>query len=236
MAASASEINIIGTFEWKNSREEAAILREIEEGKSIATVWNPSTDDFDLVARHGKNGTTIRINSLLQLLGVIIQTGSISRINVFTHASRAFVAFQGYLVRGDVLMDTKTAMSLDNLDTLNSPEGFFLIRGGKKQKFFLQDVRKRFTTNAVIVLYACHSGVDLDFLNTIQDTFQVTVIGFKRDIAYKVNVVGGRKHSVEIGYDLTQTKTNFHDLNLNDPEHVNRVSRKAPQPVPKSKP
>ncbi len=239
MTARASEINVHGTFEWKDLRVEAEILREIEAGKSLVSVWSPSTDDFEKVALRGKTGTTIRISSWFQLLGVIIQTGSISRLNVFTHGKRAFVGFQGDLVRGDVLMDPKTAMTVDNLQELHSLDHLD-VKGKKNQRFrpdeLLKEVHKRFEADAKIILYACDSGADLELLNTVRDTFQVTVIGFKLPIAYKVNVVGGRKHSVEIGYTFTQTKTDFHDLDLNDPEHVIRVPRKVPQPIPKPKP
>src|SRR6185436_9726860 len=144
-------------------------------------------------------GTVALAPTFGNLLGAILSeaNGSISRINVFTHANAGMIAFGGHIekktvTRADVLMninpagDNLTALDTTSMTNLNQPGTTFTVAKpiNKQTSFTVADVRKKFATDAVLVLYACHSGQSATFLKSVAVFFQVKVIGFSKEIGY----------------------------------------------------
>ncbi|MET0156242.1 MAG: hypothetical protein ABW189_09115 [Rickettsiales bacterium] len=184
------ELNVAGEFEWDPSITDAEEIAELTAGR-----WSPSTQDFVAVP----GGTVAIAPTLGHLLGAILQEadGSVSRINLFTHANKGMVAFGGHIEqraigRADVFLNTNgpndslTAMDKTGMQALNAPGVFFTAPKAIKGKtdFTVADVQKKFAEGAVFVLYACHSGQDAAFMKEIAKFFNIKVIGFKPEIGY----------------------------------------------------
>jgi hypothetical protein len=217
------EITVAATFDnpWSPS-----LTNEIAAMKG--GTWEPSTDDFTAVA-----GSAAVVDSYLGVLGAILVDGgkerakkTISRLNIFTHANSNLIALKGTVTPGTlsttVSLEVASAFSTATLASISSPGAFFTVPSTNKalaaKKFTLDDVRERFTgTSALMVLYACHSGVDGSFIQTMADTFQVTVRGFKDVIGYcpkfDENVPSiDRKHVTVGRNNCGNAVTDFHKL------------------------
>ncbi|MBI3861592.1 MAG: hypothetical protein HY290_06825 [Planctomycetia bacterium] len=198
-APTTKELNIAGEFPWDPAITDAEEIAEFTAGR-----WSPSTDDFTTVP----GGTVAVAPSFGNLLGAILQEadGSISRVNLFTHANKSMVSFHGHIEKksigsADVFLDVNspgdnmTAMDTTSMTNLNQPGVTFTapkaIKG--KKNFTVADVTKKFAADAVFVLYACHSGQDAAFLKSIAQFFQVKVIGFKPVVAYFPPAQSGSK-------------------------------------------
>jgi hypothetical protein len=181
------EINLVGQFEWSNPDvTEDELLAELAAGR-----WSPGTADFSAVP----GGTTSVTPTFGNMLGAIWTQApeSISRLNLFTHANKDLIGFGGHiekrsLVRADVFINTNgpsdnlTAMDPTSMANLNAPGVTFLSPTGKT--ITVEDVRKRFAKDAMIVLYACHSGQLAPFLKSVATFFGVKVIGFTPQIGF----------------------------------------------------
>jgi hypothetical protein len=223
--ASTKEINVIGTFDnpFATPADEVAAMK--------ADRWSPSSDDFSAVA-----GGARKISSYSQLLSVILvdgdhetKDGSISRINIFTHANSDLLAFSGTIsssgLSAQVSLGVNSALSVDTLNNLSQSGVTFTIAAKSKKiaskSFSLDDVRRRFAKDAVIVIYACHSAMDGKFVQQIADTFLVKVRGFTDVIGYyptyddQPKAVVKSRRSVGIGYNSKVKESDFHALDSN---------------------
>src|SRR5207249_589325 len=92
--------------------------------------------------------------------------------------------------------------------------------------FTMDNVRTRFTKDAIIVIYACHGAVDAKFVQRIADTFQVKVRAFKDVIGYfpsydeadpaaKRGAKVTDRNRVGVGYDSKVKVKDFHKLDSN---------------------
>ena len=183
------ELNLVGDFRWSPSLTDDELLAELAGNR-----WSPATDDFGAVS----GGTFSVTPTFGHMLGAIaIQPeGSISRINLFTHANKDLIGFGGEIkkmtvTRADVMINTNgpgdslTAMDPTSMTNLNQPGVFFEIGSGASRKqVTVEDIRRRFAKDAQIVLYACHSGQLSSFIKTVAKFFNVKVVGFKVDIGY----------------------------------------------------
>jgi hypothetical protein len=234
------EISVVATFPkpFKSVAEEVKAMKDDR--------WEPSTEDFSAVA--GQQSVTV--DNYLQLLAVALvdgnretTAGSIGRINIFTHSNSDLIAMRGTISVGGltttVSLEVPTAISDDTLDALNQPGATFSISHKSKsissKKYTLDDVRKRFAANAVIVLYSCRAGVSKVFLQRIADTFQVKVRGFDDVIGYFPTFVESPKPAVTnrrrvgIGHNSKVIESDFHKLD----SHAKAVER-SPQAPQKS--
>jgi hypothetical protein len=212
------EITLVGTFKnpFPKLADEVAAMK--------ARRWEPTTDDFAAVA-----GKSYTVNSYLQILGTIlvdgdkeVPDGSISRINLFTHANSDLIALQGTVsplsVGSDVRLGVPTALSVDTLDKINQEGVTFTVASNKlgKKPFTMDDVRRKFGKDAVIVIYACHSGLDGAFIQYLANTFEVRVKGFSSVIgyfpAYSENPVKVDRKKIGLGFEGGEVLTDFHDL------------------------
>jgi hypothetical protein len=227
------EINVVASFSspFKTTAEEVTAMKENR--------WEPSTQDFRAVA-----GDAVTVDNYLQLLAVALvdgdsetANGSIGRINIFTHANSDLIAMKGTIRAGgmttNVSLDVASAISEDTLDALNQPGVPFNVQARSKKisskQFTLGDVRKRFAPNAMIVIYACHTGVQGTFLQRIADTFQVRVRGFDDVIGYFPNFeepdrVTNRRRT-GVGHNSQTVGTDFHDLDKSS-KVVEKIPRK----------
>ena len=129
----------------------------------------------------------------------------------------------------DVTLNVPNAISEDTLDQLNSGITFKVVSNDKKlasKEFVMDDVRKRFTRDAVIVIYACHGAVDTAFVQRIADTFQVKVRAFREVIGYFPSYEEGdpaaklagkvtNRRKVGVGYNSKIKVDEFHQLDAN---------------------
>ena len=186
-----TELNVAGDFAWSNPTiTEAEEVQELQAGR-----WMPQTNDFVAIA----GGTVPVTPTFGNFLGAILQRpdGGISRVNLFSHSNKSMVAFGGHIEkrsvgRADVFLDTNgpndnmTAMDPTSMANLNQPGVPFQaptpIRG--KKDFTVDDIRKKFAADAVIVLYLCHSAQDAAFLKQVATFFGVKVIGFNDVVGY----------------------------------------------------
>jgi hypothetical protein len=182
-----SELNVVGQFEWVPAVSDADLIVELAGGR-----WSPGTDDFAAVP----GGTVTVAPTFGHLLGLIFKqtSGSISRVNLFTHANKDLIGFGGHIekrtvTRADVFLNTNgqddnlTAMDPTSMTNLNQPGVFFTSPDGK-QRIEVADIRKRFAADGMIVLYACHSGQQQSFIKSIATFFNVKVFGFTVEIGY----------------------------------------------------
>jgi hypothetical protein len=238
----ARELSVYGKFDnpWKRVDDEVTAMAKDR--------WSPTSDDFAAVA--GKS--SVQVGSWKNLLGAILThgdgesaPGSISRINIFTHANSDLIALSGNVRQGsaaaDVTLNVPDAISEETLDQLNSGVTFNVVSKDKKlasRKFVLDDVRKRFTNDAVMVLYACHGAVDTAFVQRIADTFQVKVRAFREVIGYFPSYEDGdpaakkaakvtNRRKVGVGYNSKATVDDFHQLDSNATDRSPRLPSEA---------
>jgi hypothetical protein len=71
--------------------------------------------------------------------------------------------------------------------------------------FTLDDVRKKFASDATIWLYLCHGAADPRLFQQVANTFQVTAKGFSNELVYCApsNFPTSRRHKVAV---VTTTK------------------------------
>lgn len=237
----AREISVVGSFDnpWKKEAEEVDAMSHDR--------WEPTSDDFRAVA--GKSA--VELDSWKGLMQVILTNGdaesaagSISRVNIFTHANSNLIALAGHVRPGNaaasVTLAVDSAISEGTLDQLDSGITINVVSKNKKlasKKFVMDDVRKRFTKDAVIVIYACHGAVDTDFVQRIADTFQVKVlkdvIGYypsfdDADPAAKRPGRVTNRRKVGVGYNSKVKVDDFHQL---DSDAVDRPPRALSQPA-----
>ncbi|GMX60091.1 hypothetical protein Elgi_75110 [Paenibacillus elgii] len=178
------ELNIAGEFKWVPSITDADEITQLK-----ADRWSPGTNDFIAVA----GGEVITAPTFTKMLGAIVSEadGSISRINLFTHGNWDSIALGGYIQKrssgheADVQLNMKGAIDTITLGELSQPGKYFdLPKGKKKIRFHIDDVRKKFTEDAIIVLYSCYSGQSHELRKAIAQFFQIKVIGFRGKIMY----------------------------------------------------
>lgn len=181
-----AELNLAGQFDWDPAMSDDDLLTELAGGR-----WMPGTDDFAAVP----GGTVLITPTFGNMLGAIFQkgVGSISRVNLFTHANKDLIGFGGTMSRNslapaDVMMNTNgtgdnlTAMDPVSMAALNQPGVFFTMP--KIPRISVPDIQKRFASDGMIVLYACHSGQIPSFIKSIATFFNTKVIGFSDLIGY----------------------------------------------------
>jgi hypothetical protein len=239
----AREISVIGAFDnpWSKEADEVDAMAHDR--------WEPTSDDFGAVA----GNSAVKVSSWKGLMQVILTkgdaesaAGSISRINIFTHANSNLIALAGQVRPGNtaasVTLKVDSAISEETLDQLDSGITMNVVSKNAKlasKKFVMDDVRKRFTKDAVIVIYACHGAVDVGFVQHIANTFQVKVRAFRDVIGYfpsfddadpaakrTARVTNRRK--VGVGYNSRVKVDDFHALDSNATDRPPKTLSQSP--------
>jgi len=238
----AREISVFGDFDnpWAQADEVDAMAHDR---------WEPTSDDFQAVA--GKSA--VKVDSWKGLIQVILTkddaesaAGSISRINIFTHANSDLIALAGHVRPGStsasVTLNADSAISEEMLDKLDRGITINVASNNKSlasKQFVMDDVRKRFTKDTVIVIYACHSAVDSAFVQHIANTFQVKVRAFTDVIGYfpsfddadpatkqPAKVTNRRK--VGVGRNSKSKFDDFHQLDSNATNRLPKTQTQSP--------
>lgn len=204
-------LTFVGSFKnpWQGKPAE-------EGAAALADKWEPSVDDWSVLAKAATGSDPMQTDSIFKLLGAIVlqPEGSVSEVNIFTHANRGYIAFAGKIIPSQTITDVqlfqndaagnKGVMDEDLLNDLPNIPYFEVTSGNKTRRFTLKDVQKRFTEDARINVFACHSGQAGPFLQLIADTFQVKVTGFEQvvrfDVVVENNAINRSKETVGLGY------------------------------------
>jgi hypothetical protein len=168
----AAPLNLVGDFvnPWSNPTEEAIHIED--------WTWAPGSDTWHAVC--GTNTTTV--SSVSQFLGVIKKqtSGSIERLNLFSHGNPGLLAFTGKIDRssGAVVLDVKSGLDLRIRD-LTTP-----IEGQETYGTIALKLQDRFRPKAKMVMYLCNSGSDAKLLQAIANAFGVEVGGFQGSVYF----------------------------------------------------
>ena len=206
-AATTQELNLVGNFPKPASWTAKKELDQIHADK-----WFPSTLDFLAVA--GTGGVAIA-DTWDFCLKIVKAPKKISRLNFFSHGTASLIALQG-----EIVDDGSNVMLATNPDTgwtqvlfpkaildpfaktwgdigQNSGSVSLTVSG---TSFTLDDVRKKFASDATIWLYLCKGAADPRLFQEVANTFQVTAKGFTHEIVYCApsDFPASRKHKVAV--------------------------------------
>jgi hypothetical protein len=241
---SSIELFLVGSFpkpaSWTYTREKQQIVT----GK-----WFPHTLDFQAVAGKG----SIEVTSCWDFLLKISQTSSsINRLNFFSHAKTGLIALEGVLAEDGSYVSLAKSGADGGWTQVHAGTGTIVdpyagIWGdhGENSKatinvgginLSLDQIRAKFSEEAVIWLYLCHGASDPKLIQQIANTFQVTVKGFTKELVYCApnNFPTSRQHAVAV---LTTVKhadscrngvTNFHQLD----NHIDLRTKSPVKPTP----
>jgi hypothetical protein len=141
---------------------------------------------------------------------------------MFTHGDD-----QGRLVMsGDVIANNVSwrASDIENggfeaFLEAEDPDKLGFNQPGSKKTFTIQDVRRAFSKDAMVALYACKGGSDPKQLQQMRRLLGVPVKSFKREVIYKLDKTKAGEIVPTYGVDGGggPTVSNFHDL---DPKLV----------------
>jgi hypothetical protein len=167
-------------------------------------------------------------------LTCIVRTAPVNRINVICHGDIDFAGFTGSIgfdkekqnynvyFSKPFTGENSTGISIESLQELQKLEEshakFKLNAGSEKNPKFKQytlgDIRKMLSTDAFIVLYACHAGASRRLLEAIKNTFGRTAIGFNQEIWYDLDINQGTIMSIKVGPLGSTYVSDFHDIPL----------------------
>jgi hypothetical protein len=199
-----------------------------EKDLAAASTWFPSTVDFQAVA--GKN-TTIVNTAFGLLLAIINSPKPIKRLNFFSHGKTGLISFEGTIdPKGTSVSfangsDKAFGQIFGKVDAIADPYAATWGTKGEnssqkitldKTDVSLDDIRAKFTTDAVIFLYLCNGGTDPLLQQQVANAFKVTVKAFSSQTVFFVpnNFPQNRKHDVGIK-DTNDKFNDFRQLDSN---------------------
>ena len=206
-ATATQELNLVGDFpkpaSWTLQKE----LQQIQADK-----WFPSTLDFLAVAG---SGSVAIADTWDFCLNIVKAPKKISRLNFFSHGTASLIALQG-----QILDDGSNVLLAQNPDTgwtqvfapkaildpfaktwgdvgRNSGSVSMTVNG---TSFTLDDVRKKFASDATIWLYLCHGAADPRLFQEVANTLQVTAKGFTNELVYcaPADFPTSRRHKIAV--------------------------------------
>jgi hypothetical protein len=205
--ASTQELNLVGNFPKPSSWTAKKELDQIHADK-----WFPSTLDFLAVA--GTGGVAIA-DTWDFCLRIVKASKKISRLNFFSHGTASLIALQGEIADdgSNVTLATKPDTGWTQvlfpkaiLDPFAKTWGDIGQNSGSVSltvsgtSFTLDDVRKKFASDATIWLYLCKGAADPRLFQEVANTFQVTAKGFTHEIVYCApsDFPASRKHKIAV--------------------------------------
>jgi hypothetical protein len=206
-AATTQELNLVGNFPKPGSWTAKKELDLIH-----AKTWFPSTLDFLLVAGTGSIAIADTWDFCLK---IVAAPKKISRLNFFSHGTFSLIALQGEIADDGAKVQlatnpdtgwTQVHFAKAILDPFAKTWGdvgqnsgsVSLTFGGTS--FTLDDVRKKFASDATIWLYLCKGAADPRLFQEVANTFQVTTKGFTHEIVYCApgDFPTSRKHKIAV--------------------------------------
>ncbi|MBI1745321.1 MAG: hypothetical protein HYR55_01885 [Acidobacteria bacterium] len=208
------ELNLWGDFTdgpWKSDME---ILAAAKAGK-----WYPGRIDLENFAKSGKRGKTLPVHNVWNLMCAIAREkpGSVGRVNIFTHANKGFIALSGRVVVGNVIFNEGPAeFGEQTLDIANDEGTTFSDKESKN--ITLERVRRSFTKKAFLVIYACHAGLDKEYLSNIAKLLGIVVKSFSGEIRYHPIPSKDGKKIVDTKYGLKGSPVEVSDFHALMPD------------------
>jgi hypothetical protein len=214
------EVTILTSYPWNPAIDGKTEIDYLLNGK-----WHPGYPDYSEITGVQMTSTP---GDFVAFMGMITeyQKGSIKRLNFFTHANKKMIGISGHIDETDVYFDT----SVNETEIVNyASNGMSFKYGG--QDFTLDEVRARFASDAIFVLYGCDAAFDpTTLLTALKDLLQVSVVGFKDKTIYcpPSQIIGGtdfKRKGEKIGIYKTNFKcgtdstTDWRSL-INDPNAV----------------
>ena len=193
------EINLAGGFTWESSLTDAEEIQALSDNK-----WSPTTVDF--LAVLGSNA--VPVGNWGALLGEIEKwpTGSVKRVNLMTHGDARGFSLTGHNVPGDVYLDRSTQITPDGISALAGPGVSFEY---SSRTFKMADVRDRLASDAVVVIYSCHSGSDKSMLVALNKLLGAKVVGFKEKIVHCPPAQKDKNKFIRMGTKIGIDKPGF---------------------------
>jgi hypothetical protein len=204
------ELNIYGNFAPGPWKTDAAILAAINSGKDD---WFPSKVELKRFANSGR-GVVEGADNVWNMLCSIVRHKP-TRVNVCTHGTDGYIGFVGQVVKGNVIFDARKEENSLNPDIIEEAEKEgFKFSDHKTKNATMKDVRGALGKNAEMVLYACHSGLEQDYLKQIANLLRIKVWGFKSEILYHPVPTKDLKTIKTWQYSAgpTEKVTDFHKL------------------------
>lgn len=170
------EVTILTSYPWIPPIDEKT---EVEYLLSGHDKWHPSYPDYSEITGVQMKNTP---GDFIALLGMITEykPKSIKRLNFFTHADKTVIGITGYMDSTAVVF---TAF-VDQTQIANYASADLSFTYNK-QSFSLDDVKARFTDDAIFVLYGCDAAFDpTTLLTALKDLLNVSVVGFKNKMAF----------------------------------------------------
>lgn len=178
------ELAFLGVFPnpYESTREKIAFVKK--------GLWEPDSEDFLKVVRQSKLAKIqdiTKTKNVLDFFGGIVQNEkkeeradfSIARIDLWTHSSPDWIALSGSIflppdrsLKPQILfkapVETKGTQShyffpCINEDGLNDLDDYnieIVDQRNKRKKWMLDDVRKKFSPGAKLVIYSCEAGAN----------------------------------------------------------------------------
>jgi hypothetical protein len=170
------EVTILASYGWNPPISEADEVKYLLAGGGQ---WHPQTADYEAITGAKAPTAPGDFARLMEMIGEY-QAGSIKRLNFWTHADSGAIGMTGYLTPGNVWFTN----SIDEagITNYNQPGISF---GPKGKAVTLDEIRGRFTNDAIFVLYGCNIGrYPKTMLSALKDLLQVSIIGFKTENVY----------------------------------------------------
>ena len=199
------ELNVYGEYTpgpWKTTRE---ILDAIHANRDE---WFPGKAELREFAASGAGVVEGAVNVWNLLCSIVRHKPS--RVNVFTHATAGYIGLSGRVVKGNVYFASGAAAELSPDLMAEASEQGFSFSDAKTKNATMRDVRAALG-NASLVIYACHSGLERDYLQRIAKLLKIRVGGFAEEIRYHPTPVAG---SIRWQYSIGggPKVKDFHDL------------------------
>jgi len=187
----------------------------------------------EFAAQGTRKGTQIldvlEINALFRQLGEIGRNHprTISRLNFFAHgADDGTIWVSGKVTNDNVdFVDSKFSLSNQNmLDAEDTNRVYDPLKKAPltaaekaksmKEDITITDVRQAFAADATVVVYACHSAVDDEYLGKLGKLFGSRIQGFKKMTVWNLkwndkNQITERRFGLE---DSPTLVNDFHQL------------------------
>jgi hypothetical protein len=213
------EVTILASFVWS-----PPISATTETDYFLNHKWHPSFADY--VEITGLTPTSAPAD-FIALMGAITEfkPRSIKRLNFFTHSNKKVIGISGTIDDTDVTF-TK---DIDEAQIASYAASGLSFSVGS-QTFSLDDVRGRFTDDAIFVLYGCDIAFDpTTLLTALKDLLKVSVVGFKDKNAYcppaqtagtPFNRTGEKIGVLKSGFSCASDSTRDWRSLINDPNAV----------------
>jgi hypothetical protein len=211
------ELSFVGDWpsEWeKQKKSDAEILDSVgANGKDRIgpNEWSPSTKDFLRFAKTGHRSgdpepeTVPVLDDLLYKIGKH-KPGTVNRVYLFTHADSRYLGLSGD-VRLDSPYFNKHGITDNDILEAQEENKSFRTSDMTQDQGFAEDitlarVRGAFQKGAQIIIFACHFGLNPDYIDKLSKLFGVKVRGFTKAVAYTLDGDGRGKRIIHRTYGL----------------------------------